>query len=364
MDTSTPDIQFDVYGQCNYCLAAGERLRKELFVVNGKEKKLDELIKSIKDKGMGKPYDCIIGVSGGVDSSYVAYLVKEKYRLRPLAVHFDNGWNSELAVQNIEKILKALEIDLYTYVVDWDEFKDIQLSFLKSSIANCEIPTDHAILALLYKMADKYGVSYIIHGGNLATESIMPNVWMYDQKDLRFIKYIQRTFGTKKIKTFPRMGYLSLAWNILFKRIKYVGILNYINFNKDQAVKFLESQYSWKKYESKHFESIYTRFFQGYLLPKKFKIDKRRPHLSSLIVSGQITRNEALLELQESEYSVEAAKRDIEYLKSKFLLSDDEFNKIISAPIMQAEAYPNMGWLLKKFDGVTNWIKAVATERN
>jgi N-acetyl sugar amidotransferase len=364
MDTSVPDILFNEHGQCNYCSAAKERLRKELYVSDGKEKKLDLLIESIKDKGKGKPYDCVIGISGGVDSSYVAYLTKEKYGLRPLAVHFDNGWNSELAVQNIEKILNALKIDLFTYVVDWDEFKDIQLSFLKSSIANCEIPTDHAILAILYKMAEKYGTSYIIHGGNLATESIMPDVWMYDPKDLKFIKYIQRKFGTKKIKTFPTVGYLNLAWMILFKRIKYVGILNYINFNKSEAVIFLEENYDWKKYESKHFESVYTRFFQGYLLPEKFKIDKRRPHLSSLIVSGQITRADALLEIKKSEYGIEAAKNDIEYIKSKLLLSDYEFSKIMSTPIMQPDEYPNMGWWLKKFERATKWIKAVATERN
>lgn len=363
MDTSVPDIEFDADGVCNYCRAARARLAREHFVGAEHSNKLEALIAEIKRDGVGKPYDCIIGVSGGVDSSYTAYLVKRQYGLRPLAVHFDNGWNSELAVQNIERLLKELDIDLYTHVVDWDEFKDLQLAFLKASVANCEIPTDHAIVALLYQMAAKQGVRYIINGGNLATESIMPDIWMHDAKDLRFLKSIHRRFGSIPLKTLPKMGYMALAWNIFVRRIRYVGILNYIDFHKNEAIQFLEKELGWRKYEAKHFESIYTRFFQGYLLPRKFNMDKRRPHLSSLIVSGQMSREEALAELKAEPYEPRIAAEDTEYICQKFGLSVEEFDAIMRSPVKSSDAYPNTEHLLRTLAPAVRWIKSIATGR-
>lgn len=363
MDTSVSDIEFDDSGVCNYCRAASARLACEHFVGEAHAEKLEGLVSAIKRDGAGKQYDCIIGVSGGVDSSYTAYLVKRKYGLRPLAVHFDNGWNSELAVQNIERLLRELEIDLCTHVVEWDEFKDLQLAFLKASVANCEIPTDHAIVALMYGMAAKAGVRYIISGGNLATESIMPDVWMHDAKDLRFLKAIHRRFGTRPLKTFPTQGYLGLAWNVLARRIRYVGILNYVDYNKEDAVRILEDELGWRKYEAKHFESIYTRFFQGYLLPRKFNMDKRRPHLSSLIVSGQMTRVEALAELEGDPYNPKLADEDAEYIRQKFGLSAEEFGAIMDAPVRRSDDYPNSERLLRVFAPTVRWMKSVATGR-
>lgn len=363
MDTSVPDIEFDAEGVCNYCRAASERFAREHFVGEAHAGKLESLIAKIKREGARKPYDCIIGVSGGVDSSYTAYLVKRKYGLRPLAVHFDNGWNSELAVQNIERLLKELDIDLYTHVVDWDEFKDLQLAFLKASVANCEIPTDHAIVALMYGMAAKQGVRYIISGGNLATESIMPDIWMHDAKDLRFLKAIQRRFGARPLRTFPTQGYLGLAWNVLVRRIRYVSILNYVDYNKEQAVRLLEEELGWRKYEAKHFESIYTRFFQGYLLPRKFNMDKRRPHLSSMIVSGQMMREDALAELEGEPYNPKIAAEDTEYICQKFGLRTEEFDAIMRAPVKVSDDYPNSEHLLKTFAPAVRWIKGVATGR-
>jgi len=363
MDTSVPDIEFDAQGVCNYCRAAEVRLKRELYLGEEHAGKLEGLIEDIKRDGAGKPYDCIIGVSGGVDSSYVAYLLKHKFGLRPLAVHFDNGWNSELAVQNIERLLNELDIDLYSNVVDWDEFKDLQLAFLKSSVANSEIPTDHAIVALMYGMAAKQGVRYIISGGNLATESIMPDVWMHDAKDLRFLKAIHRRFGTGPLKTFPMQGYLRLAWNVLVRRIRYVSILNYVDYDKEQAMRTLEEELGWRKYEAKHFESIYTRFFQGYLLPRKFKMDKRRPHLSSMIVSGQMSRTDALKELEQEPYSPSIAAEDTEYICQKFGLSPSEFNAIMQAPVKMSEDYPNSEHLLRSLAPAVRWIKQIATGR-
>jgi N-acetyl sugar amidotransferase len=363
MDTSVPDIRFDVDGVCNYCLAAKNRLKSDLFIGPDHAGKLEELISTIRRDGVGKPYDCIIGVSGGVDSSYTAWLVKRHYGLRPLAVHLDNGWNSELAVQNIERLLKTLEIHLQTHVIDWEEFRDRQLSFLKSSIANSEIPTDHGITALLYRMAARHGVSYIISGGNLATEVVMPESWMHDAKDLRLLKAIHRKFGTKPLRTFPMMSYRRLAWYILVKRIKYVGILNYLDYNKDQAIVTLETELGWRRYAAKHFESIYTRFFQGYLLPRKFCMDKRRPHASSLIVSGQLTRTQALEELQGEPYDAEVAREDIIYIRKKFDLSEEEFNSIMTAPVRAADDYPNSSRSLAFFEPFVRWAKNVATSR-
>jgi len=363
MDTTVPDIQFDTNGVCNYCRMASDRLKRELFVGVAHSDKLDNLIAGIKRDGEGKAYDCIIGVSGGVDSSYTAYLVKRKFGLRPLAVHFDNGWNSELAVENIERLLKTLDIDLYTHVVDWEEFKDLQLAFLIASVANSEIPTDHAITALMYRMAAKYRVKYIITGGNLATETIMPSTWIHDAKDLLFIKSIHRRHGTRPIKTFPTLSYSRLAWYIFFRGIRYVGILNYADYRKEEAMGILETELGWRRYQAKHFESIYTRFFQGYLLPEKFKMDKRRPHLSSLIVSGQMTRAEAMEELKAQPYDPRMVAEDITYIRRKFGLSDADFAAIMSSPIKGSDSYPNSERLLRALAPAVQWAKDIATAR-
>lgn len=363
MDTTVPDIEFNSAGVCNYCRAAENRLSSELYV--GKEYKelFDNLIKQIKKVRINKTYDCIIGVSGGVDSSFVAYLVKHKYGLRPLAVHFDNGWNSELAVQNIEILLKKLDIDLYTHVVDWEEFKDLQLSFLRASVANCEIPTDHAIIALLYQTAAKYKIRYILHGGNLSTESIMPSIWMHDARDLLFMKTIHKKFGTKPLRTVPVMSYSRLGWYILVRKIRYIGVLNYLYYEKEKAMQFLEDEFGWRKYGGKHFESIYTRFFQGYFLPKKFGMDKRRPHFASLIISGQMSREKALTELENPPYDPQTAKEDVDYIRQKFCLSDDDFNVVMRNPIKTSDDYSNSQWLFKRFSPVASAIHRIATGR-
>jgi N-acetyl sugar amidotransferase len=363
MDTSAPDIEFDPEGVCNYCRDAYARLRSELFSGDEHRERLDALIAEIKRDGAGKPYDCIIGVSGGVDSSYTAYLVK-KFGLRPLAVHFDNGWNSELAVENIERLLKKLDIDLHTHVVDWDEFKDLQLAFLKASVANSEIPTDHAITALMYGMAAKCRVKYIISGGNLATETVMPAAWMHDAKDLMFLKAIHRRHGTLPLRTFPTMSYTRLAWYTFVRRIRYVGILNYVDYRKEEAMRILEAELGWRRYQAKHFESIYTRFFQGYLLPEKFRMDKRRPHLSSLIVSGQMTREQALQELQGEPYDPKLAAEDIIYIRRKFGLSEEDFAAIMAAPVRESDRYPNSEALLRALAPLVRWARNVATARS
>ena len=220
MDTTIKVINFDENGICNYCKNYEYRVATELYKEPDRSRNLNLLLDKIKKKGKKKQYDCIIGVSGGVDSSYVAYLVK-KFGLRPLAIHLDNGWNSELAVQNIQHLLRKLNIDLYTYVIDWEEFKDLQKAFIKSSIENLEIPTDHAITALLFKMADKYGLKYIINGSNLVTEGLYSNLEGGSNIDYRLLKNIQKKFGTKKLKIYPSISIWNLAYKIIVKKIKY-----------------------------------------------------------------------------------------------------------------------------------------------
>jgi N-acetyl sugar amidotransferase len=363
MDTSVSDIEFDEAGVCHYCRAASARLASEQFDTEAHQGLLEAVISDVKRQGRGKPYDCIIGVSGGADSSYVAYLVKHTFGLRPLAVHFDNGWNSDLAVENIERLLKRLEIDLDTHVVDWDEFRDLQLSFLKASVANCEIPTDHAILALLYRTAARHGLKYVLHGGNLSTESIMPSVWMEDPVDLRFLRAIHRTFGTRRLKTFPTMGYTRLAYYTLVRGIRYVGVLNYVQYDKAEKMRFLEREFGWRPYQAKHFESIYTRWFQGFLLPRKFAMDKRRPHLASLIVSGQMTRAEALRELEGDPYQAQLAEEDTRYIRRKFGLSEQEFDAIMTTPPKSLRDYPNSAWIRARLGTLVRRAKARATRR-
>lgn len=362
MDDSVPDITFDEHGVCNYCRSARERLAREYFGDVGHRDKLDALVAQVKHEGLGRPYDCIIGVSGGVDSSYVAYLVHE-LGLRALAIHFDNGWNSDLAVRNIEVLLKALDIDLYTHVVDWEEFRDLQLAFLRSSLANSEIPTDHAIIALLYRMAAKYGVRFILHGGNLATESIMPAVWMENALDLRLLRSVHRRFGSRKLRTYPTMGLGRLLYYTFVKRIRYVGLLNYIRYDKEAGMALLENRFGWRRYEAKHFESIFTRWFQGYLLPKKYGIDKRLAHLSSLIVSGQLTREEALARLNAEPYDVQQAEDDVIYVRRKFGLSVEEFAAMMAAPPRTTADYASNGWLWRALKPFVKRGKAIATGR-
>jgi N-acetyl sugar amidotransferase len=363
MDTSVPGIEFDSVGFCNFCRSAVDRLERDLYVGPKHAGKLEDLLTAVKESGKGRRYDCLIGVSGGVDSSYTAWLVKRKFGLRPLAVHLDNGWNSELAVQNIERLLKALDIDLYTHVIDWEEFRDLQLSFLKSSIANSEIPTDHGITALLYREAAKNDIKYIINGGNLATEVVMPESWMHDAKDLRLLKSVHRRYGSRRLRTFPTMSYRRLAWYILVRRIRYVGILNYVHYDKEEAAKTLENELGWRRYAAKHFESIYTRFFQGYILPRKFGMDKRKPHYSSLIVSGQMSRADAVRLLDEEPYDAAVAQEDLIYVKKKFGLTDAEFAQIMGSPPRSADDYPNTTRLLRALAPWVGWIKDLATAR-
>jgi len=338
MDTTDPDISFDEEGVCSHCKFRDKREKHFVFIGEEREQRLEKLVSEIKSAGRGKRYDCIIGVSGGIDSTFVAYIVK-KVGLRPLAVHLDNGWDSELAVKNIEETLKRLQLDLYTHVIDWSEFKDIQLSFLRASTPDLEIPSDHAIVSLMRKMAIKVGVQYIISGVNIRTESHLPTAWSQGHLDWRYIKNVHKTFGSGKIETFPHMNLMTvIAYSA---RQKWVDILNYLDYNKETAKRTITQELCWKDYGWKHFESIYTRFYQGYILPQKFGFDKRKTHFSSLICSGEMTRAEALQMLNEEPYPRQMQEDDRAYVIKKFGLRTNEFEAIMNLPAKSYWDYPS-----------------------
>ncbi len=362
MNTTDLEIVFDEKGVCNHCRKYKERVKNELYseMPDGKEK-LAALVRKIKRDGEGREHDCIIGVSGGRDSTMVAYLTK-KLGLRPLAIHVDNGWDAELAVGNIEKTLRNLEIELFTHVLDWEEFKNLQLSFLKASVENCEIPTDHAITAVLFRQAAERGIKYILSGGNLVTEGIMPESWSYDAKDLKFIKAIQKKFGKSKLKNFPTLSFFDWFNYILLKGIKFIPILNYTGYVKKEARQILEKEIGWRDYDSKHGESIYTRFFQNYILPVKFHINKRRAHLSTLVASGQMTRNETLKEIATPLYATEKeAQADKEYVVKKLGLTEEEFDKIMSLPVKSYKDYSNNHALFNELNFIVKLVKRLTT---
>ena len=343
MDTTDPDIWFDDKGVSSHALNYDATMAPIVEAAQRGDR-LDELhrmVDTIKAAGKGKPYDCIIGVSGGVDSTYLA-LQAVKLGLRPLAVHFDSGWNSELAVNNIENIVTKLNIDLFTDVVDWREMRDLQLSFFKASVPNCDIPTDHAFGHVALHQAAKYGIKYILSGSNLASESILPQSWGYNSDDATHVKAIQKRFGTVKLKTYPLMGLFKRhIWYGLVRGIKTVKPLDYMPYIYTDAKAAITDELGWRDYGGKHYESVFTRYFQGYYLPMKFGFDKRKAHLSSLILSHQVTRDGALTQLETSNYDEKLRKQDHEFIAKKLGVSTAELEEIYARPSVDHLAYPN-----------------------
>ena len=344
MDTSDPDIVFDENGYCNHCITAIERLKQAPYGLPPKEKEaaLEQLVNDVKVAGKGKQYDCIIGLSGGVDSSYLAYLVKQ-WGLRPLGIHVDNGWNSEQSVRNIENICKILDIDLYTNVLDWEEFKDLQLAFLKASTPDSDVPADNVIFETLYRMANKYGVKYILAGYNTSSESILAKAWSQGYFDIKYIKSVYRKFGKKnRLKKMPILSDYRIMYYRYIKKMLLVVTLDYVPYDKEQAKEFLKRELKWQDYGRKHGESTFTRIFQEYILPQKFGYDKRRAHYSSLIAANQLKREQALELLKEPLYNNEVEiNNDITFFCNKFGILNDEFNKIMNSPQKTIVDYPN-----------------------
>jgi N-acetyl sugar amidotransferase len=340
MDTSDVDIRFDEKGVCNHCTNYFERIANRVYQGVKSDDELLQIIAKIKKAGKGKKYDCVIGVSGGIDSSYVAYKAKKR-GLRPLLVHLDNGWNSEISVKNIKNLANILGFDYQSFVLDWEEFKDIQLAFLRASIPEMETPTDIAIPGALHQVAAKYGVKYIISGGNFATEGILPKTWHYNAKDFKYFKHIQKTFGTKKIKKFPFFGWKEEAYYKLVKGIKMVYLLNYVPYNKQEAMQILQDELGWRYYGGKHYESKYTGFVQSYIMPEKFGMDYRRATLSTQICTGEVSREFALEELTHNSYDAEKSNEEKEYVCKKLGITTQEFDKIMGDSAKIYRDYPN-----------------------
>lgn len=337
LDTSVSDIWFDETGECKYCKIHDE-LEKAHPLGPGLEIELDRMIGKIKKAGRNQRYDCIVGVSGGRDSTYTL-LVAKQLGLRPLAVHFDNGWNSDISVRNIKKACKKLDVDLYTVVADWEEFKDLQLSFLKSSTPDADIPTDYAIYSVLYDVANKEGVKCILNGHSFRTEGTSPISWTY--MDPLYVKDVHKKFGKiKQIKSFPHMSVANLQYFIWIKGIREFRLMEYIDYNKNKVDIVLKNELDWEYYGGHHHENHYTKFFQSYFLPKKFDIDKRKTELSALVRSGQISREKAIFEIESNNYEFE--QETVDYAINKLNISSEEWKKIMNDPIKSHDDYKTL----------------------
>lgn len=331
MDTSDPDITFDRDGVCNHC-HSWARLNATVPRVGANASPgLAKLGARIRAAGEGREYDSIVGLSGGVDSSYVAYLARN-LGLRPLAVHFDNGWNAELAVENIQRVVEASGFDLQTYVINWTEFRDIQRAFLLASVIDIELITDHAITAALVSLAHEHGIRYVLSGNNLATEHGLPRTWAWNKGDWTNIKAIHDRFGTVPLKTFPHMTRRRwLAIRLLRHRVAFVNPLDLFRYRRDEAAATLTREFGWRDYGGKHHKSVFTRFYQSFILPNKFGVDKRRAHLSDRIRNGELRRDEALQRLGEPHYPndvVVATER--EFVLKKLGFTDAEFDALMA----------------------------------
>lgn len=347
------DIQFDENNYCNYCNDYFSHIRDEIIIEKYNAVKLAPLIQQIKEENKNKKYDCIVGVSGGIDSAFLVYKLV-KLGLRPIAVHYDNGWNSEIATQNIEMLLTKLNVDLYTYVNNWEEFKDLQLSFLKAGVLDIELLTDHAITATLHNAAVKYNVKNIFQGHNIHSEFILPSSWHHWKNDALNIKSIYKKYKTITLKTYPFFTFFNEYYHLKYRKTNCFPVLDYLNFNKEKAKKILIDQFGWREYGSKHSESIFTRFFQNYILPVKFNVDKRKAHLSSLICSNQITREDALKELQKNTWESEQTKLDKEYVLKKLGVSEKIFDDWMKQEPVSHFKYPSY---LTRHDKIIKKIK-------
>jgi N-acetyl sugar amidotransferase len=342
MDTTDPDITFDEHGRCSHCTKALALLSKYPFSLSSEQKsgELDSLIRKVKSEGKGKKYDCIVGISGGCDSTYTL-VETASLGLKPLAVHMDNGWNSELSVQNIEKVVRKLGLSLHTKVLDWASFRDLQRSFLKASVPDLEIPTDHAIFATLHDVAIKHDVKYIIFGSNWATESILPRKWSFGHQDYKYISSIHKQFGKIPLKDYPHFTPQKWGYHKMIRKITAIPLLDYIDYDKPQAARMLTEQFGWRNNNVKHGESLYTLFVQSLVLPEKFGYDKRRAHLSSMICSGQITRDEALEKMREPLFVGNDREDLMELVSDKLDITVDDLKGYISLPNKHYDDYPN-----------------------
>jgi len=363
MDTSDSKIEFDANGVCDHCIDFYKNILPNWHTDEHGRAELSAIVAQIKKSGKGNDFDCLLGISGGVDSSYMLHISVKEFGLRPLVFHVDGGWNSELAVNNIEVMIDKLGLDLYTEVIDWEEMRDFQLAFFKAGVPHIDIPQDHAFIATLYNFANKYNIKYILNGGNISTECVRnPMEWLYYGTDMAQIKDIHRRFGTIPLKKYPLSPILRHKFYLRYiKGIKVVKPMNYFPYIKKDAIKLLSETYGWKEYPQKHFESRFTKFYEGYWLPVKFGYDTRRVQYSSLILTGQMNRNEAIERLKVRAYDPETIVDEFKYIATKLNIMEEELRSYMNAPNKTYKDYKNQESM---FVFGAKVLKAIGVERS
>ena len=362
MDTTDSMIVFDGYGICDHCLGFKNEVLPNWYPNKKGESIFRQLVHRIKESGKGNSFDCIMGMSGGLDSSYLLHLAVSEFGLRPLVFHVDGGWNTDLAVNNIQVLVEKLGLDLYTEVINWEEMRDFQLAFFKAGVPHLDIPQDHAFVATLYHFANKHGIKYILNGGNYATECVRnPKEWLYYGTDMAQLRDIHNRFGTIPLRTYPFSSILFHKFYLRYVRgVQVVKPLNLLPYTKEHASQFLADKYGWRPYPQKHFESRFTKFYEGYWLPTRFGYDTRKVQYSSLILTGQMTREDALDRLKKPAYDPNTIDEDFEYIATKLGISVAELRRYHEMPLKTYKDYKNSEWL---FDLGAKFLKSIGVER-
>lgn len=358
MDVSDPNISFNQVGICDHCNDFEQYVKPFWHTDERGMEYLSSLVKKIKQNGRGKDFDCVLGLSGGVDSSYMLHIIVREFGLRPLVFHVDGGWNSELAVHNINVMIDNLGLDLYTEVINWEEMRDFQLAFFKSGVPHIDIPQDHAFISTLYNYANKYNIKYIFNGGNFSTECVQyPMKYYYYGTDMSQINDIRKRFGSIKMESYPFSSiYRHKIFLKYLRGISVVKPLNYIPYYKEEALALLEKEYGWKPYPQKHFESRFTRFYEGYWLPERFGFDPRKVMFSSLILTGQMMREDALEKLKKPAYNPLTLDDDFNFIATKLNISREELQVYFNMPKKYYWDYKNQQNLFRFGAKVLNWL--------
>jgi N-acetyl sugar amidotransferase len=363
MDTSDESIHFDENGVCDHCTGFETNVLPDWHTGEEGRRMLAEIIGKVKAEGKGKEFDCILGMSGGLDSSYMLHLLVTEFGLRPLVFHVDGGWNTDIAVNNIQMLIEKLGLDLYTEVINWEDMRDFQLAFFKSGVPHLDLPQDHAFVATLYHFANKHGIKYIMNGGNISTECVRnPLQWLYYGTDMAQINDIRKQFCSRPLTHYPFSSVLfHKVYLRYFKGVNVVKPLNLLPYTKELAISTLSENYGWRAYPQKHFESRFTKFYEGYWLPTRFGYDTRKVQYSSLILTGQMTREQALLQLEKFAYDPKTIEDEFEYIATKLGISVSELRSYHEMPLKTYRDYRNQAWM---FDLGAKAMRMLGLERN